>query len=408
MPTGLLRRSGLAIVPFVLVAGSLIGSASSPALADSCANFTALAAADGVRTRVSSPGFLVVEGTDAGSPVAQAQLDPYASGAYAAAPSPGDEALTALPLAGAPQDTYPLFVRSQFPTEPENRLETPVETLVATASARAADADALSGVSGTDEVSTSGRAHATSHVDCADSGEVTAAAESVVEAVSFAAGVFRLGEVHSVARVVIGTDGVAQLEATLEISGASIAGQSVSITEDGLALAGTPTLLPGNPFADVLSDAGIQITTVEATTQPDGQGITAPALQVQVVRDVTGGAPTTTTYTFGRAYAAAGSAAAPPPAAPAVAVPPVTPPPTSGSVSAPAPTTPASVAPTVTTPAVRLSELPTEAAVEESLPVRVLQSFSAWSIYAVLVVGAALVLSSGVLFKFVGVRNRWI
>lgn len=405
-----LRRVAALVLGPAVVFAPVVLRGGPAAGATACSNFNAVAAAEGVRVAVSSPGYLVVEGTDAGAPVAQVVLDSYGtSTGYAAYPDPGEEALSALPTAGdatglpVGRDTYPLVAESQYPTAPEVSVDTPAVDLEARSQSDAASADAVSGIGGTDVLSSTGLVRASASASCVDSGEVTAIGESDVEGLSFVEGTLRIGRIHSVARVVMAPDGTVTPETDLEISQLTIAGQTVGFGPDGLSLGGTALPLGENPLAEVLAGAGMQLTYLEAAPQSDGRGAVAPAVQLTITRELTGAAPTTITYTFGRAVASVDAAAVTPApaAAPSTAPPRVTVPPV--AATGPVGPVPAvAVAPTVAAPV-----QPAAAAPIAAVPAGRFFTFSVWSIYAVLVVGSAVLLSSGLFFKKAGVRLRW-
>jgi hypothetical protein len=387
--------------------------ASSPAGAAVCASYTAVAAADGARTAVSSPGFLVVERADGGAPAAQAIVDSLGtSTAYAGYPYPGDTAMSLLPIAGAPRGTYPLTAESSFPAAPASKRETPAVTLTATSAYRTSSANAQAGASGQDK-SSAGLTQARASVGCAETGEITAASENKAESLDFVEGTLRVGRVRSFAKVVIDAAGRPNVESDLEVTGATVAGQTVSFTGDGLVIGSGATALPETPLSKVLDDAGIKVTYVAAHRQEDGQGVVAPALQIQMTREVVGGAPTVVTYTFGRAFASASAAAGTgvssgsdtsgiPPGdgsssvgtgAPSAAA--------SASAAAPSPGPPSSAS-------AAQDEASGQGGSGRAVPIRSVSPFSSWSIYAVLLVSATVLFSCGLLFKTIGVRLRWV
>jgi len=384
-----------------------IGVTSASAVAPPCAAFTAVAASDGARVGVSSPGFLVVEETHGGAPAAQAVVNSTGeSTGYAAAPHPGDAALTAAHMATIPTEAYPLMAQSTFPNQEHSEVDAPPVSLTSTSSARATTAVAQSALS-TDPGSSAATAAAAAEASCADDGTIRAAAESAAEGLSFANGVLRIGRVRTVATVVVGTDGQPQIESHFEVGQATIAGQTVQITEQGVEAAGSASPLPADPFADVLADAGVALSFVAGHTQPDGRGVTAPVLRVEVGRQLVGTGATTLTYTFGHAYAGAGVAPSLP-APPSVAAAP------DSSNPGVAPTEPAltpgsAQPPPMTTTGARPAAPVVDLVAAPAAPIgRVgLAGFPSWSAYIVLIIAAVLLLTAAVLFRHAGVRYRW-
>jgi len=395
------------LVGFAGAALAVVGA--DPALAQACSSFSGVAAADGVRTAVASPGFAVVERTEAGAPAVQAVVDSAGtSRAFAGHPYPGDEALSVLPLAGAPRSTYPAFAESSHPTDPDGSVEAPGVTLDARSDERTSSALGRSGLA-SDDGTSGGVASAAADVACSDDGTVRAAAETVAEALSFGDGVLRIGRVRSTATVTVAADGTPVVESSLDAGQITVAGQTVGFGDGGLEFGESATPVPANPLAELLTEAGIEVTYVAASTQPDGQGVVAPALRVVVSREAVGTGATVVTYTFGRATASARAAAAAAPAsalpAPTAAVPssPVPAPAAAGpglvaSPVAPAPATAAPVSPgAVSTPADDI----------ETWPSGAVTGFSSWSIYLVIVVSAVALLGGSKLLRIMGVEARW-
>lgn len=396
-----------------LAGGALAVTGADPAVAQACSSFSAVAAADGARIAIASPGFAVVERTEMGAPAAQAAVDSAGtSRAFAGHPYPGEEFLSALPLAGAPRSSYPAFAESSHPTDPDGRVEAAAVSLDARSGERSSSAVGRSGVAADDGTS-SGLASAAADVACSDDGTVTAAAETLAEALSFGEGVLRVGRIRSTATVTIAADGTPVVESSLDAGQITVAGQTVGFGEGGLELGESATPLPANPLADILTEAGIEVTYLAASVQPDGHGVVAPALRVVLSREAVGTGATVVTYTFGRATASARAAAndadlsavpAPTAAVPASPVPaspapvpgvipsgPRAPAPASAS-AAPAPPGAASAAPVVDF---------------EWWPSGAVTGFSSWSIYLVIVVSALALLGGSKLLRIMGVEARW-
>ena len=121
---------------------------------------------------------------------------------------------------------------------------------------------------------------------------VTQLARSSVTSLDIA-GVLHLEDVVGTARItVVGDTHTAQQ--TLTVGGASVAGQAVTIGNDGVQAAGTP-LLPGQSLADataaasaVLSQAGITVRTVGGATKHDKRSASADTGGVLVTLETPG------------------------------------------------------------------------------------------------------------------------
>jgi hypothetical protein len=365
---------------------------------DTCTSYTAAAAADGVRVSYDSPGFLVVEHLDLGAPVAQVAVDAYGtSTGYAAYPDPSEEVLSLVPVAGLSRSVYPLFIESQYPGTPEARLNTPAVSMATNTAPHYARAVADSGA-GIPSLLTAGLVRASAAADCADTGVVTAHAESTVDSLGLP-GALSLLRVHSDAKVVVATDGTTQVTSDLELSLVTLAGTPVELTTDGLA-SGAAIPIPDLGLNQLLSGLGMQLTYLAAEPQPDGQGVTAPAVRLTVTQNLSGGAPTVVSATIGRAYASASGSAVDT---------------TSGTDTFDSGSGGPFDGGTIDTSAGSLPELGTAPAVTRppranlgaTVPVHAVGLFSMSSLYAVLVIGSLVVLAGGLLFKTLGVKVGW-
>lgn len=403
------RRRAVAAVLVGLTGTVLAVTGANPAVAQACSSFAAVAAADGARIAAASPGFALVERTETGAPAAQAAVDSAGSSrAFAGYPYPGEEVLSVLPLIGAPRSSYPSFAESSYPQDPDGSVEAPAVTLSARSDERASSATGRSGMAA-DDGSSGGVVSSTADAACADDGTVTAAAESLAEALTFGDGVLRIGRVRSMARVTIGSDGTPVVESSLDVGQVTVAGQTVGFGEGGLEFGDSAAPVPANPLADALNEAGLDVSYVAATTQPDGSGVVAPALRVELRREAVGTGATVVTYTFGRATASARAAAdalvtAAIPTLPAAA--PTSPAPRPAG-SAPALSLPPSApagAPAADARGARIVP-PVEDVVAS--PSGAVTGFSSWSIYLVIVLSAMTLLGGSKLLRIMGVEARW-
>jgi hypothetical protein len=289
--------SAMFSIPLTLLSPNVV-AAAGPA----CFNYTATSAADLVRTEVSSPGFLVVEETDAEGPAAQAHTDSLGNSlGYAAVLYPGDAAMSAFGLANLPRSTYPLVSESSYPARQTNQLSSGPFSMNTEAKSNSSSSTVTGAAVALGEA-TSAHDNATASVSCSATGVVSASSTNAVEAVDIG-GVLKLGTVTSTATAVLGSDGHTQLTADLKITGASVNGVAVSIDQSGINAAGTTVPVPNSSPTAALAASGISLTYLSQSEDPDGQGILAPGIMVRVTRNAVGTGPSVITYTIGRAFA---------------------------------------------------------------------------------------------------------
>lgn len=381
-----------------------------------CADISALAAADGVRTYGEAPGLLLTT-ADGQGPAAQAQVDALA-GSNAWAGTPYSE--TGAGNAGRGNldaGEVPTFAISSHPSRPEAKKTSPAFTLEAKSSAESSSANAVAGGPGSDGSSV-GRSRAWASSACEEDGAIVSRADNVAEVVNFA-GVFRIASVRSHAEAEVDPSGAPTRTATMVVEGASILGQAVAVTDRGVVVGGTSAPVPGNPLLEALADAGISVRYIAAVEDEEDNEVLAPGLEVTVARGVDGfgTGPATTVYTFGRAYARAAGRAeqeeqAPPPEpevfsdptpAPVVPEDVVQEPSVVGEQALPA-NEPAEVPP-VDVPAVATRD--DDVALRTAVPAARIADASAESIYPALVAGAVIFAAAWFTFDRLGVRPRW-
>lgn len=391
----------------------LVGMAGMARAEVTCATYAALAAADGVRTVASSPGFSPTD-ADALGPAAQAQVDDIA-GSNAFAGAPYSEAGAGNAGAGNVDATQiPTFAISSHPSRPEDVKSSPGLTLEARSEMLLSAAEASGGPPATDAASF-GRASATAAASCVD-GVVTATADSRNDVVNIA-GVLGLGSVRSHAEAGVDGDGNLSLDGSMTIEGATVLGQGVEITDEGVVFGDSPIPLPDNPLAAALDDAGIQLRYLAVDEDEANGQVLAPGLEI-IVSDSGGSIPggASTTYTFGRAYARATAAST---STPPFTASPVPDDPAAGAGSEqPTPTVARGVggAPSVTTPdspsAFDGGSQTEDASSTVGSRVATVGSsqiadVSMENVYPALVVGALVLSASWLLFEYLGVRLRW-
>lgn len=254
--------------------------------------FRGAATAAGMRMTVSTPGALTTTGddiVDAGVPVVQSLVaNGGVSTAFASAPYPGEVIVRAPDLAAAagaparPPD-YPAFVEARQPDRSEEAIENPGMSLHATAAPEAARA---TGRVGAPELPSLRVASMTSTTSVEKTvGKIIVAAESVVRGIEVA-DVMTLGSVTSkiVATKQLGVPAPA-FEESVTIKGATVGGQSVTITGEGLILADEKVGPPADVTKAVesqLAAQGVAVRVVDAPSLTDGK--TARALQILINR----------------------------------------------------------------------------------------------------------------------------
>lgn len=407
------------VVPSLVVAAAVTGGASADG---SCVSFGTVAAGDGVRVGVDHTGF-VADQADTEGPAAQAVANSRGqSTGYAGTPYPGEAALSGVALGGQDPSALPVYVISQYPTDPSNSKTAGTFELSSASKSTSSSASAKGGGS-SDPSAAAGATGATAQAGCDAKGVIASTAVTDAEAVSLA-GVLRLGRVHGEAHAVVGADGKTTLSSSLVVGDASVSGQGVEITDKGIQYPGGTQVLPGNPLADALAAADVTVTWIEARKDPDGAGITAPGLQVSVARTLFAAQPTIVTYTFGRGYARAkGDPDEEPAPSPVIddggqprsgtSGDPVTPPATSGGSITP-PEGGTSGSGFVPWPAIGNPPPSTAGEPGASAPVRTRAAGATGplelplsGLYLALVVAAAAIFAGGYLIRQIGVRLSW-
>ena len=272
---------------------------------DSNTAFGALAAADGIRVRVSSASLAVVPDiVDGGGPTAQAEVNSLGtSQGFASAPYPGETVRSVPGLIGVATGqsvpiTYPFAAASSHPTTPDGRVEQPGYVV---SSHSEADTTTSSAVLGREADDGSGSAVASQALAERTGQSVTAAARTTVQA--FVAGPVRITGFTSESTVRrSGSDAKANRKASSSAATFSVGDVAVALTDHGVVLAGTT--IPAESFApvrDALKQAGFTMRFVEAVQTDDG--VVAPGLEISRPVDIPGGGQVLVTYTLGWAAA---------------------------------------------------------------------------------------------------------
>lgn len=354
------------------------------------------------------PGFLLVETLDGQGPAAQSRVtslgrsQAYAGFAYS------DAAWSNAGAAGVDKSSVPVIAGTSYPDRPKSQTSTPVGSVQSRSEATSSSAEARVGPDGRNISASTAAA-------CGPDGSVVATGATTSEVLNFGSGTLTIASLRSSALAQVDGAGHRKLVANLDVEGVSVAGMRAAITEKGIVAAGAGTTLPDNPLASTLKAAGIRVAYVASAKDADGAGITAPALEVTVERQVpgVGTGSSSVTYTFGRAYARASSlvdAEAPTPVVTSASPPGAT----SGDVASASATLPATLplAPVPPPPAAALAT-PTLAPLDvvavpgaqaNALSLAPVPAVALGGFYAMLAIGAVLLLAAALVFRRVGVK----
>lgn len=298
------RLAWLGVIVTALLGTAMLAAAGWASGA--CDQYSALGSAVGFQTTQASGGVLLTD-VDASVPGAQASIDSLTgSTSWSGAPYSSTVAGNT-GLAGVDNEQVPVYAESTYPTKPKSTKSTPSMSLVATTGEHSSSAKADGGAPPS-ESATAGHTTISADSTCAD-GTLRGAADTTVDMVDVA-GVLKVRSIHGHAEVVVDPSGRRTMSATMDAQGATVLGQPVAITDQGLVIGGSAAPLPGNPLAKALSDASIDVKTLAGTNDPEHGFVSAPTVEITVTRGVqgVGSGPATTTYTLGRVLARAGAA----------------------------------------------------------------------------------------------------
>src|SRR5688572_24864860 len=240
-----------------------------------------VASASGMRATYTVPDYVVVsEFFDGGGPVAQANVDTTGKATgFGSLPYPGENAVTAPGLltfaTGVPVPGYPFYVRADHPVTPTAESKDPsgTYTLKATADQGKASGSALFLFGGASPVSRS-TADSTGVLD--GEGKLTMNAVAVSEGLSFGDGALKISSVVSKS-VTTYEPGAAKpaTKSELQIQGAKVGDQPVTIDRDGVHPSGQTVPVPIGTGSDsinqALSQAGITVKTIAGRDVEGGQ-----------------------------------------------------------------------------------------------------------------------------------------
>lgn len=387
-----------------IVAGSvtpLIASAAGAQEAACPASFAGhsiVGSAAGVQVVEDIRGVTIVEAADGALPAAQAAVDSqFGSIGFAGVPYSGTIAENTGQARSEP-NAVPNFAVSSYPAEPNESEKTLPGAHMSTASGPRSSTSQVETGGASADVGEDASESASASARCGTEA-LEASSENTVKSLAFA-DVLGIASVHSTASSVLSADGSSKLEASLDVEGATVAGQPVSITKDGVSIVGNVIPLPGNPAADALAEAGVSITYIDARRDEANGEITAPALEIVVTEALpVGSSPSTTTFVIGQAFARATVTgisepfATPQTLAPVAPVVPIT-----GSVTPPAAT------------GVLPKPAPSSSAPLPEAPGFSTAQIANWSIlpaFSALVIGTVLFVASWVVFGRLTARLRW-
>jgi hypothetical protein len=271
-PSKIAMRSGTVAAGVAATVG-LAALMVTPARADDTNNGAAVgtASASGVRTSYDFPGYLVIDTIyDAGGPIAQSVVNSSGGGtSFASFPYPGDTIVNAPALAnvGTGQAfpfTYPLYVVSDGNLTPKASAQDASGTLNLNAESAAHTAKALAKLAGPTSgvIATAGSIQNTS-VNIDDHGVMTSVADSITRGIDVD-GVLKIGEVHVRTTTILKPgDKQPATTSTTDVTGVTVLGQPVGLTEEGIAAPGGGQGSPYAPVLDALNkslaDSGISV-----------------------------------------------------------------------------------------------------------------------------------------------------
>jgi hypothetical protein len=261
--------AGLLLVT-VSVTGFVTGSRAGAT--GEARSLVGVASASGIRATYTVPDYVVVsEFFDGGGPVAQANVDTTGKATgFGSLPYPGENAVTAPGLltfaTGVPVPGYPFYVRADHPVTPAAETKDPSGSyaLKATADQGKAAGSAQVLFGGASPVSRS-TADSTGVLD--GGGRLTMTAVGVNEGLSFGDGALKISSVIS--KSVTSYEPGAAKPATkseLQIQGAKVGDQPVTIDRDGVHPSGQTVPVPIGTGSDsvnqALAQAGITVKTI--------------------------------------------------------------------------------------------------------------------------------------------------
>ncbi len=273
------RLVGGAAAAIITVAAGL--GADPATAAGFGANYSVVAAADGMRVTVVMPGGpLSDDVVDIGGPSARAQLDSLGtSKAFASFPYPGDTIANSPGLvrtaSGLPLPDPPSYVQSDHPIVPTQETSVGPYLLRAESDDHHSAATAAIGMAA-DERGAAGLVCSDVAVSATPEA-VVSTAQSAVD--SFSLGPLRIARVVSRAHLSLFADGTRATEADIAVVGAAVGSTGVTLAPSGVRAGDSEAPLPDpSPIRQALAAAGITVEFMPRHEVPSG--VVAPALRI--------------------------------------------------------------------------------------------------------------------------------
>ena len=265
--------------------------------------FSGVATADAYRVRVAVTDFLIVEDfVDGGGPSSQAALDSLGeSTGFASFPYPGATGASLLgvlsTLTGKALPSYPFIVNSQYPSNPEAEVTQPGYRLYAKSTATSSESAANAGNEDTsgNQIGGFSKANVT---------QSTAGLVSHAEAVTHVKlNALTLSGAKAVAEVRRDAQGKVHKSSSLTITGLTIGGVPIGVTDRGLVIGSTAVPLNSlGTVTDTVTRDGMSVRFLPASQTENSQ--LSAGLEITSRQPVPSTSGTQiTTITVGRAFA---------------------------------------------------------------------------------------------------------
>ncbi len=271
--------------------------------------FRGQASADGIRATIAVKDYLIVEDfIDGGGPTAQAGLDSLGeSSAFSSLPYPGATAV-AFPglvstLSGKSVPSYPFYVASQNPSNPEVTVRQPGYLMHAKSGSDRSEAQTEAGATTTGGEEFGSFANATVEFL---GGTVTSLGEARTR---LAVGAFQLNGSFSRAVVSVAPGGKVTKTSSFEASTFRLGTLTIGVTDKGLIAGpqGAP-LDPARQVSQAITEAGVTVKFLPAVETADS--ILSSGLEISMERAIpnVGSARGVISYIVGRTFAQANAA----------------------------------------------------------------------------------------------------
>ena len=271
--------------------------------------FRGQAAADGIRATIAVKDYLIVEDfIDGGGPTAQAGLDSLGeSTAFSSLPYPGATGV-AFPglvstLSGKSVPSYPFYVSSQNPSNPEVTVRQPGYLMHAKSGADRSEAQTEAGATTTGGEEFGSFSNASVEFL---GGTVTSLGEARTR---LAVGALELNGTFSRAVVTVAPGGKVTKDSSFEASAIHLGDLVIGVTDEGL-IAGPQNapLDPARQVSQAITEAGVTVKFLPAVETADS--ILSSGLEISMERAIpnVGSARGVVSYIVGRTFAQADAA----------------------------------------------------------------------------------------------------